>query len=104
MMTCPPTTVLLTEGNLATGPGLLGGIGGRFGKPVGDAVNTGGDSLRLSTTFGEPAVDLPAVMKTCGELGGVFTCNWPGDNLLAGGFLGVGDARKMVGDTRGVGA
>ena len=96
-MTGPPTTVLLTEGNLATGPGLLGGIGGRrttiLGELVGDAVNTGGETLPLGTTFGERAADLPAVMRACGEVGGVT-------NLLAGGLSGEEDARKIGGDLR----
>jgi hypothetical protein len=95
MMTGPPTTVLLTEGNLATGPGLLGGIGGRrttiLGELVGDAVNTGGETLPLGTTFGERAADLPAVMRACGEVGGVT-------NLLAGGLSGEEDPRKIGGD------
>ena len=101
MMTGPPTTVLLTEGNIATGPGLFGGIGGRrttmlgerVGDAVGDAVNTGGETLPLGTTFGERAADLPAVMRACGEVGGVT-------NLLAGGLSGEEDARKIGGDLR----
>jgi hypothetical protein len=96
MMTGPPTTVLLTEGNLATGPGLLGGIGGGrttiLGELVGDAVNTGGETLPLGTTFGERAADL-AVIRACGEVGGVT-------NLLAGGLSGEEDARKIGGDLR----
>jgi len=99
-MTGPPTTVLLTEGNIATGPGLFGGIGGRrttmlgerVGDAVGDAVNTGGETLPLGTTFGERAADL-AVIRACGEVGGVT-------NLLAGGLSGEEDARKIGGDLR----